>query len=387
MPQDIVLDELPAGILANSARKGEQVQVQMRGMASSEDGLKLVNWLEWMVSPALQKLRPPINPSVVDNFVAIIHRDRRARVYVNEVALIGKVRVKGAVTRGQPVFVDQVADFGPMTLKGVDAVPDEAGLVVFISHGWRQGLFFDFGPLHGQARDFPIANVLGSLCGYLAFQERLGISDAEWSGLLGQGWFPFVGLRTAQIRGIVGHITSGWNADELLPEITRELQARCPAIMDHAAKVPAFAGHLEVLRTALGHFTTGDWLSAAALLYPRIEGILRGHAEKVSSAPDYSQKGLVAAAGSDLSGTRLAVSLLLPEKFQQFLRETYFAPFDPSLVAGVSRHTVSHGVAPEAELDEKAATIAILVVEQLLYLCGADPVLNASPNNDGSPNP
>lgn len=64
-------------------------------------------------------------------------------------------------------------------------------------------------------------------------------------------------------------------------------------------------------------------------------------------------------------------SLLLPDRFKEFLETVYFAPFDPTNVTDVSRHSVSHGVAPEEKLDLKSATIALLVIEQLLFLCGS----------------
>jgi hypothetical protein len=128
------------------------------------------------------------------------------------------------------------------------------------------------------------------------------------------------------------------------------------------------------LEAALRHYAAGDHLSAAGLLYPRLEGLLRDKAKVGPSTPKFSQKGLAEAATTDLREIRLPGSLLLPDRFREYLEKVFFAPFDPNKVADTSRNSVSHGVVPEALLNQKAATIALLVFEQLLFLFGTDPM-------------
>jgi hypothetical protein len=372
MPHVIDLGpEPPIGFCVEAARNGQQVCVQTSGTAYPEDGTKLVKWLDDLVTPVLAKLKPAGIPSVVDHLLAVVQPNGSAKVYVNEIHFIGQVRTKGAVVKGAPVYFDDVADFGPLEMKGID-VPKEAGFILVMSSGWRRGVFFDLGPVAGSARAYDLAAALGAFWGYLAFGDRVRLTDEQWTALLANGWFPFVGLKLADLHALLGHIDSGWNPDEVLPQIADSLKGRCERLLTHANEVPVMAEHLEVFAAAVRHYLAGDNLSACSLLYPRIEGILRGHAGQVSESPNLSQKGLTAAVSIDVSGRRLPGSLLLPDRFREYIEKIYFAPFDPASVDAISRNSVSHGIAPAAKLDLKAATVALLVVEQLLYVSGKE---------------
>ena len=61
----------------------------------------------------------------------------------------------------------------------------------------------------------------------------------------------------------------------------------------------------------------------------------------------------------------------MPHRLGEYLEHVFFAPedfVDPARVQNVTRHAVAHGVARDALLDEKASTLAILLIEQLGYL-------------------
>jgi hypothetical protein len=45
-------------------------------------------------------------------------------------------------------------------------------------------------------------------------------------------------------------------------------------------------------------------------------------------------------------------SLLLPDNFVHYLREVYFANFDPKNPNVFSRHSIAHGVAPAADFTQ-----------------------------------
>lgn len=372
MPQQVVLDELPIGFCVVAAREGETVSVQVRGSAFSEDGTKLNKWLEAMASPILAKLSPPIWPHQVHHLVALVKKDRTATVFVNEVKFLGQVRTKGAVQAGAPVFIDHVADFGRLRMESIE-VPPDVGVVVVMSSGWRRAIFYDLGPVAGQPREMDLEATLGAFWGYLAFEDRARLDEEQWKALTDQGWFPFVGLKFAHLESLLGHVSSGWSADEIVPEIAEHLRQRSDELLAHAKRVPAARGHIETLQAALRHYAAGDNLSAAGLLYPRLEGLLRDNAKLGPGTPKFSQKGLAEAATADQRDLRLAGSLLLPDRFREYLETVFFAPFDPNKVADTSsRNSVSHGVVPETLLNQKAATIALLVFEQLLFLFGTE---------------
>ena len=202
---------------------------------------------------------------------------------------------------------------------------------------------------------------------YLAFQDRFKISDDQWAELFRQRWFPFIGLSSDQLRAILHHASLKVPIDPLLDDMVEDAKAHCIRLREMVATHSALGDHKETLTKALQHFESGDYLSCATMLFPRIEGILRQR--KDDALPGRAtQTNLAAAAVADPDESRHSLSLLLPQKFRQFLDEIYFADFDPSNIEDVSRNTVSHGVAPEDKLSLKSAFMAVLILEQVVRL-------------------
>ena len=150
-----------------------------------------------------------------------------------------------------------------------------------------------------------------------------------------------------------------------------DLRGRTSRLLDHARQTAIFSDHLICLEAAIRHFMSGEHLSTCSILYPRIEGLLRERARRLAGGPaTATQKSLLKLAVDDPAGLRVPESLLLPERFREYLESTYFANFDPERPSGVSRNTVAHGVAAENEMGQEASTIALLIIEQLLYMWG-----------------
>jgi hypothetical protein len=56
----------------------------------------------------------------------------------------------------------------------------------------------------------------------------------------------------------------------------------------------------------------------------------------------------------------------MPAKFRDYLEQVYFKKWNPGdAAAHLSRHTVSHGVAPEELFNKKSAVLAVLTLLQL----------------------
>jgi len=68
---EIKFDELPAGYSVSAARSGENVQVRMRDFVSSEDGDKLVSYLEGVSDSILSRLPVFVMPSSIDHLLDI----------------------------------------------------------------------------------------------------------------------------------------------------------------------------------------------------------------------------------------------------------------------------------------------------------------------------
>ena len=373
MPYEINLKESPAGYAMTSARANEFVQLCFREFTSTEDGQYFIQRLEGSPSDILRHLPREISPSSVDHMLVVYRPDGKAAVYVNELDLQLAVSVTRRVEAGQDVSKDDIADVESLDI-GVN-IPNDAGFLLIFSIGWRKGLFYDFGPLapSKEPRPYDIAAALGQAYCHVLFQERFGISESEWNSLLEAQWFPFVGLSNQTIKSLVDHIRSGWDLDEKLGDIVSEVKARSTQMLASWREHPSFTEHIKVLERAVERFLDDDPISCTSILFPRIEGILRTNYNSLGTENRPSPQVLSESAVATKAEKEKC--LLLPHRFNTYLREVYFANFDPTAPKiRISRHSVGHGVASASEFNLKSATIGILVVHQLSYFLNKGPV-------------
>ena len=372
MPVEISL-EPPAGYALEAGRAGENVKIAFREFTSTEDGQHFIQRLESIPSTILQKLPNPIFPSQVDHLLAIFSRESKATVYINELELRAGIRAARPIEAGVGVTKDDIADMERLDL-GVQ-IPDDAGFLFVFSVGWRKGLFYDFGPTSGpnsQRRRYDVSSVLGQAYCHVLFQERFSISAAEWDALFAAKWFPFASLRNETINTLISRVRSGWNPDEELDDIISEVKGRIPQMLDSWRTRPSFAEHLKILEHAAERFQNDDPMSCTALLFPRIEGILRTHHTSLGMAKKPSPDNLVRSAVA--TKIEKEKCLLLPHRFDAYLRDVYFASFKPdaSEETDITRHSVAHGVASSSQFNQKSAAISILIIHQLFYFLDAE---------------
>ena len=367
MPITITLEHLPVGIITSVACDGNSAQVRYREFLSSEDGDLLIEVIERMSRNLLNQIpdgRRP-KPSQIDHLLAIIQKDKTATLYINELQFGFEISVKKMGKVGQPAYVDDLADIHTLEFLGVD-IPDNAGIVFIFSFEWRKGLFYDLSPLHPNSdglRDYNINNLLGQFYAYLTLQDRIKISEDIWEKMFAQNWFPFISLSSSLIDAMIKHT----KIDDLLPRIAGEVKQSLNDWLKKWSEKSLYKEHIELLRTAAERFLASDHHSAISILYPRIEGLLRDYHRSQWTGERQAQDQLVeTAVQADLSEDRPKLPLL-PEKFQRYLSEVYFGNFDPNQPEGVSRNTVSHGVAPVEAFSEKASVIGFLILDQLLY--------------------
>ncbi len=380
MPHEIILDSVPAGYVveASSTEAPGLAKIVVREFTSSEDGELLISRLEGIPNELISRLPPQTGrPSTLDHLVAIIRDDRPATVYVNECNIMVQFRSARAIQAGEFVREDDIVDVGALKCGGLD-FPPEAGVVFLMSAGWRKGLFFDLiplGPEH-QRRGYDIEKQLGSYFAYLLNQNVFSLAEPQWTALIEQQWFPFVSLQKALLRKMVAHLKSGGSVDVLLPQVVDRVRGLIPAMLGRWSKSALFQSHLELLRHASSEFLEGDFVSCTAIVYPRIEGLLRSLHESLGIKEKASQSVLSRASIQGRQDELHQHSWLLPDKFTRYLEEAYFAGFEPGKPAKLSRHTLGHGVASGADFNQKAACIGLLVLDQLFYMLPSDTPAN-----------
>ncbi|MEO8682954.1 MAG: hypothetical protein ABI665_28160 [Vicinamibacterales bacterium] len=379
MPYQIKFAKAPAGYVLENAAAGAPVKIAVREFTSSEDGAVFVSRLEGFPLEILERIGIPdkVSPSTIDHMVAVIGADGQTQVYVNECPIFVRIRAARTLQAGQTVREDDIVDVAGLRFEGVDC-PPTAGIVCVFSSGWRKGLFFDLTPIGPDRpkRAYDLESVLGSHFAYLMNQSIFQLSEEQWRLLFAQRWFPFVSLPKRLVRAMVTTVRGKHQVDQHLPEIGDVLNQMLPELRTRWAGVDLLAPHLSLLLHALDRYAERDYISATALLYPRIEGVLRSIHAAFDSAAKATVKRLSSAAVSAGEATH-EYSWLLPAKFSQFLEEVYFANFQPGQTAPLSRHSLSHGVASAADFDLKSASIGVLIVDQLRFMMPAKPPNNA----------
>ena len=367
----LTLDMLPAGFAASNSRGGESVKVVTRGFVSSEDGDLLIQRLEHVYDSLVSKVpieKRPL-PSQIDHLLALVHKDRTVTLYINELSFRVLFRSKKEKEIGQPVDRDDIAEVEEVRFSNAD-IPNDAGVYFIFSIGWRKGLFYDLTTSHqnsGGLRNYNIRKLLGRCYEYLMFQDLLKISEDVWEEFFVQGWFPFISLPSSVKRAMKQHVEAGWKIDDLLPKITGEVKNSLDSWLEKWSKRKYYEKHIEFLKKANERYIDSDHLSAIHILYPQIEGILRDHSESKRPERRASQKKLIETAMKPSLSEDSPRRVLLPDKFERYLSEIYFKNFDPGQPKGVSRNTVSHGVAPAKDFSEKATVIGFLILDQLFY--------------------
>ena len=377
MKFEVTFTNLPSGYAAEFHPKGKEgpLKVLMTGYYTSDDGDKLIMGLDG-ISAAYLSLLPAdqkIEESKISSFLGIVKKDKSGTIHINDVKIIATCIPKKQISAGAAVYKDDIVDFLRAEINNV-VIPEDAGFALIISIGWRRVLLFDYLPLHEQfsgKRSFDIEQTLAHLLSYLTGRDRLFVTEKQWAGFFEQQWFPFSSLSTDTIKLMKSYVEHGNLIDELHDEIHKGLNGRCPELAAAIKTSETLSYHRDVLLKAIEHFQVGDFLSCTTMLYPRIEGVLRSWHNVVGAGKRASQENLIISVGTSVDGQPIASSLLLVQKFQEFLEVVYFAGFDPAKIEHVSKHTIGHGIAPQEKLNLKAAMLGLMILEQLVFLMSA----------------
>ena len=147
----------------------------------------------------------------------------------------------------------------------------------------------------------------------------------------------------------------------------KEVLERSKGMLEGWARKPSFESHLALIERAIMRYQEKDYISATAILYPRIEGIMRSHHLESNTSRRATQQNLTASVIEASGRNTDDFSLLLPLRFRRYLEEVYFANFNPQEPATLSRNSVAHGVANPEDYSLKGATIGLLILDQMFY--------------------
>ena len=374
MPKIIQLEEHPVGFTVEGGLPGEPIMVRTKEFSSSEDGNDFIARLEGISRIYAKAFEsPPVRRSQVDTFLAVVKPNYETTVYINELELVAKAKIKRlnpGIAVGEPVYIDDIADIAEAELKGSDNEPIEipagCGITLILSHGWRKALYFDYTVLapEGGPRTDNLARLFGHFISRLMFQELYAITEAQWERLIEWGWFPFVGLKHEDRKGLIAWTQNDRKPTSFLKDAAHRFLIDLDARIVGWEKYKHLKDRTAFFTRAKERLDATDYLSCINLIYPQIEGVMRSLfvEETVEGSPSQGTMS------SNLVENQFEHLALLPKHFEQFIMRVYFRSFDQR--AGnipLSRHTVAHGISNPTDYDFLTSAVGFMVIDQLFY--------------------
>lgn len=200
------------GFSMDRVRPDEYGRIEVVGFHSFDEGIpfyKLVDNFNGLAQ------RAGVPPSMVDRMLVFLE-PKRTTVYVNDMLeLTVQIRARRRLEAFEPVGMRDFAGIERVNLHNV-SLPENAGVILLLSHFWRKAFFFDFRPLLPDQPlpiDYDVEVVGGQLLSHLVFTEYFLLSDADWDATIAAGWFPFMHLVGELWDGLLHSIQNGEDTD------------------------------------------------------------------------------------------------------------------------------------------------------------------------------
>lgn len=362
-----VLDQPIVGFASGFARPKESVDVEVQGFYTSDDGPRLYHLLDQVYSSVLClgcKLSPEQIQTALINIQGV-----QVTMLVNP-QLEAQTVLTRSVQLGAPTYKDDMVDIESLRVPGHD-LPTHGSLIFIFQQQWRRGLYFDFRLAHPTNPPPPLGDVgalLGSLWGALLHRDRIRMDDSVLDRMAADGWFPFTRLSSALAIELYRHVELNWDLAPIVHKLRAEIEPRLTEIVESWASKKPFAPHMDVLRDAARLFVKGEHRAAAAMLLPKVEGVLRHIYSGTKDRPR----------GHDLTGDLVGriranvagYTALLPERFIVYLESYYYAGFD--LAKGnlpPSRHAFTHGVGPDEQMLDPVFALRLFLTLDQVFFC------------------
>lgn len=366
--------EHPGGIVVEVIDKGH-VKLQQIALVLSDEGKEFWDQAEGVIGTYFGDVLHTrgILPSQIDNFVAVINKDKTAQVYINESKFVMRVQSVVPVKAGQGVRKDDIGDVEELRIDGVE-IPKSSGLVIYATFGWRRMLFWDFSPLSndGPERAYELEKILAQGYSRCLFNEHFK-GDAEIVRSINEtGWFPFVDLGVDLRKRLLNTPSSTFDRAQFTAEASTRLLEKLDHKMESWSKGGVFEGHFDFLRQSVTSYREGNYLVSISVFLPRLEAILKkvhgGEAWKIPQSKWVD--GVTRGKHSDPS----RFSILFPHVFKQYVQSFVYKNFDGDAYMRegaqpeLGRHSAMHGVAKSSDYNLENATKLLLVASQIHYL-------------------
>jgi hypothetical protein len=311
----------------------------------------------------------------INHYLILIHRDLSTDVYVNEFPMQAKILAKRDVKAGEAIGYRDIADIAEIRFPGID-IKESDCIILCFKKGWKFGLFFDLNPADGKSTldTKNLFHDLGGYYRYLSFQEVYLILKNEplFEDMFADGWFPFIQLLGGDFEELAALYKHKQdlpdNIDKFLNKFNKE---RIELFVNRWWKNSLFKSKQGILEAGVQAYLLGKkagYINCVKTLYSEIDGIVRiSYRNEKGKDPSFAE--LVEYTKQRAEGKfGRRENLGFSDVFYRYLSEVFFKNFD--LGTGrvdLSRHTVSHGVADQAQYTKNKALQAILILDQMYF--------------------
>ncbi len=364
------LDKL-VGIIDDVIPAGETGRIMVKGFLTSDDP-KFHIAADHISAILLNK---HVQTDSVNTFLALLHQDQSADVYVNDIAIGIQVHAKRSLVKGEAVRVNDIVDI--KALRFLEIKVEQTDNIIFLfKKGWKFGFFLNLQQWEGKNK-LDVASLereLGDYYKYLAFEKELKVIEDKQSfeELFDDGWFPFIQLLGGEYPEL-GHIyQTGEKSGEPMEQFLNKFgQERIARMKQNWWDCPVFAAKKVIIEAALSSYllmTGTGFINCIKNLYSEIEGVIRVSCHrKTGQKPTFSK--LVTFLEHKAANKFTSInSLAFPPIFAKYLREVIFKDFDLSTgQVDISRHSVVHGVAEAVAYSRAKALQSILTLDQIYF--------------------
>lgn len=358
-----------AGIALTNVPKDHYFWLLQKESLSSDEP-DFYSRIEQLANTFLSKVA--VSPDRVSQFLALIHEDLSADLFVNGFPVVLEIMAKRDMKKMEVVHKRDIADI--RRLRFTDIKIGKTDKVVYcFKVGWKFALFFDL------TREFNLEETelaLGTLYRHLSFEYVFKVleSGKQFDEMLKDGWFPFLELIGGDYEEISKAYENKFDFEGRVEKIISSFDSeRIGRITGKWWGKEIFQKKRPILEAGIGAFLSGGnegCINCINTLLPQAEGIIRmqyfsetrgSKKVKLSKLLGYLiEKGKIKAASDS--------SLLLPSPFLKYLNDVVYCDFNlETRKVDLSRHSSSHGVARPEDYTKSKALQAILLLDQIYF--------------------
>ncbi len=347
------------GISLNSALKGDNVSISVKGSLTSFD----VGFHE--VSSHLCRVLsiPPAWRLLVKWNEAETH------IFIDNFPMMLNVRINKTIQKGEHLYKNDITDVSTLSFgdESSNLNPKKGEKVIaMLSADYLHGLYYDFtGELDPD--DF-ILN-MGSLYKQIHYPHIYrSFEDDTIARMMDKGWFPFVGLMENENKLLIAMFRED-KADRVLQWCENTFDhSRIDKIIQRWSDYTAYQAKKTQFEQGIQCVKDGNEISAILTLNPLVEGVFNEYLlQKTGKGISYKGNQIAESIYKEAVDRLGENSLLLPKQFKDYLLKYFFKHNTSAVSDDVTRNASAHGRSKDDAFNFEKVMIVILTLDHLFF--------------------